>query len=81
MTTIKEDVKTIKANVGLLGDKKYKDITIKEFTTKWTDHTREIHWLAHTVEDLNKIAQVQKIVSELAEATFNRIWEYDNQDN
>tara|TARA_Y100000356_G_C11045062_1_gene175656 strand:- start:35 stop:280 length:246 start_codon:yes stop_codon:yes gene_type:complete len=81
MITIKENVKTIKMNVGLLGDKKYKNITLEEFTKKWTDHTRQIHGLAHTVEDLKKIDKVQKIVRELAESTFNRTWENDNHNN
>ena len=73
-----ENMKTINMNVAVFGSPRYEDITLEEYTKRWTDHTNQICWLANDGKSLDKVNHIKTLVKELAEDNFNRLWENEN---
>lgn len=54
------------------------DLTKDEFIKRWTDHTRELSFIAHTAEEFDKIKEFREWFKELAGQEFERIYEKQN---
>ena len=72
-------MKTINMNVAIFGKPEYKDITLEEYSKRWTDHTSQIAWLPDTPEGMEKYKEVKRLVQELIEEAFNGLWERQNR--
>ena len=74
-----ENMKTINMNLAVFGSPRYEDITLDEYTKRWTDHTNQIGWLANDEKSLDKVNHIKTLVKELAEDNFNRLWKAENK--
>lgn len=76
-------MKTINIDTGIF-ERKYKDVSLEEYSKRWTSHFNDIAKLSLCCRDeafdinYKKYNEIKRLGAEMIETAFNDIWEQQN---